>query len=127
MRILCPISLGLISLAALVGCSAQPQVAAPAKPVPAVAAAKKAQAKPAAMAAVKDEDEFTPPPGYHQKIDNGRIYYCTKVVVLGSRFAKDDCRTQAQLEEMESAKGSMRGEITQRQALCTTAAGCVNP
>jgi len=122
MRVLC-----LISLAAMAGCASQPQVAAPAKPVPAVVAANKAHAKPVAMAAAKDEDEFTPPPGYQKKIDNGRIYYCTKVVVLGSRFAKDDCRTQAQLEEMESAKGAMRGEIAQRQSMCASAAGCGAP
>ena len=119
MRILC-----LISLAALVGCSSQPQVAAPAKPIPAVAVAKEAPAAPVAMAATQNEDEYTPPAGYRRKVDNGHIYYCAKVKVLGSRFPKEDCRTQAQLEQLEAEKAEMRDEIANQQRNCTGKVGC---
>jgi len=120
MRIVC-----LISLALLFGCSSQPQVAAPAKPAtPAVATAKEAPAAPVAMAAADNEDEYTPPAGYRRKVDNGHIYYCAKLKVLGSRFPKEDCRTQVELELLESQKAATRDEVARQQRVCTGKVGC---
>jgi hypothetical protein len=46
--------------------------------------------------------------------------------VLGSRFPKDDCRTASQLRDMEVQKEAMRGEIGQKNSVCSSAAGCAN-
>ena len=74
--------------------------------------------------AVDDDKPFKPPTGYRAKRVNGNQVYCTKVVVLGSRFPKEDCRTEAQLRDLEAQKASMRGEMSQKGAVCTGAGAC---
>jgi len=77
----------------------------------------------ATKAAVEDDKPFKPPTGYRAKRVNGNDVYCTKVVVLGSRFPKEDCRTEAQLRDLEAQKASMRGEMEQRNKVCASANG----
>jgi len=77
-----------------------------------------------AKAAVEDEKPFKPPTGYRAKRVNGSQVYCTKVVVLGSRFAKEDCRTEAQLRDLEAQKAAMRGEMDQRNKVCSGQGAC---
>ena len=115
---------------------------APAQP-PAEAAATKTEAaaeatpeKPAAQltateaaatAAVAEQEEdkpFKPPAGYRSKRVDGKQVYCTKVVVLGSRFPKEDCRTEAQLRELELRNQEMRGDIDSRNRLCAGGGAC---
>jgi len=75
-------------------------------------------------AAAEEEKPFKPPSGYRAKRVNGMEVYCTKVVVLGSRFPKEDCRTEAQLRDLEAQKGSMRGEMDQKKMICSGAGAC---
>jgi hypothetical protein len=77
-----------------------------------------------AKAAVEEEEAFKPPSGYRAKRVNGNQVYCTKVVVLGSRFPKEDCRTEAQLRDLEAQKASMRGEMDQKKMVCSGAGAC---
>lgn len=77
-----------------------------------------------AKAAVEDDKPFKPPTGYRAKRVNGNQVYCTKVVVLGSRFAKEDCRTESQLRDLERQKEAMRGEMDQRNHVCSGAGAC---
>lgn len=93
---------------------------------PAQSAADAPAAKGDAQAnvAVQDEKPFKPPSGYRPKRVNGEQVYCTKVVVLGSRFPKEDCRTEAQLRDIEAQKASMRTEMDQIKHVCTSSAGC---
>lgn len=79
-----------------------------------------------ANAAVQEDKPFKPPQGYRAKRVNGEQVYCTKVVVLGSRFPKEDCRTEAQLRDIEAQKASMRTEMDQIKHVCSSAAGCAN-
>lgn len=79
-----------------------------------------------ATPAAEEEKPFKPPQGYRAKRVNGEQVYCTKVVVLGSRFPKEDCRTQAQLRDLEAQKASMRGGMDQSNRVCASAAGCAN-
>jgi hypothetical protein len=96
------------------------------------AAAEAAAEQPAAQAtsteatakAAEDNKPFKPPTGYRAKRVNGEQVYCTKVVVLGSRFAKEDCRTEAQLRDLEAQKASMRGEMDQRNRVCAGGGAC---
>jgi len=76
-----------------------------------------------AKAAVDTDKPFKPPTGYRAKRVNGDQVYCTKVVVLGSRFPKEDCRTEAQLRDMEAQKASMRTEMGQKGAVCASSNG----
>jgi hypothetical protein len=96
------------------------------------AAAEAAAEKPAAQAnsteatakaAVEDDKPFKPPTGYRAKRVNGDQVYCMKVAVLGSRFPKEDCRTEAQLRDLEAQKASMRNEMDQRNHVCASGNG----
>jgi hypothetical protein len=90
--------------------------------------ANQATATETTAAAVQEDDKpFKPPTGYRAKRVNGDQVYCTKVVVLGSRFPKEDCRTEAQLRDLEAQKATMRNEMDQHNHMCTSAAGCANP
>jgi len=77
-----------------------------------------------AKAAAADDKPFKPPTGYRAKRVNGNQVYCMKVVVLGSRFPKEDCRTEAQLRDLEAQKASMRGEMGQKGAICSGQGAC---
>ena len=97
------------------------------------AAAEAAADKPAAQAnsteamlkaGADDDKPFKPPTGYRAKRVNGNQVYCTKVVVLGSRFAKEDCRTESQLRDLERQKEQMRGEMDQRNHVCSGQGAC---
>jgi len=67
---------------------------------------------------------FTIPPGYRKRPDKGPDVYCAKMVVLGSRFPKEDCRTEQQLRDLEEQKAAMRGEMGQRMGVCATGNPC---
>lgn len=121
MRFLC-----LLAASLLAACSS-PAPREEAAPAPALAASNLPAQAPVAASAQNEVDEFKPPAGYKRKVENGQIFYCAKVTVLGSRFPKDDCRTQAQLEDLEMQKANARGELEQRRAICSSAAGCANP
>ena len=98
------------------------QAAADQPAAPAQANSTEATAKAAEPA--EAEKPFKPPTGYRAKRVNGSDVYCTKVVVLGSRFPKEDCRTEAQLRDMEAQKASMRGEMDQKKMICSGAGAC---
>lgn len=117
-------------LAAVTGCAAQPESSgtnSEAAPAPAVVFAASSGTSAKAENAAAPAAEFKPPKGYRKRVEGGTTYYCTKVVVLGSRFEKDDCRTQAELQDLAFQREGMRGDMEQRRSLCTSAAGCANP
>jgi hypothetical protein len=95
-------------------------------PADAAAAEKPAEQATAAVAEPADDKErvFKPPQGYRPKRINGDQVYCTKVVVLGSRFPKEDCRTEAQLRDIENQKKSMRSEMEQKNKVCAGGGAC---
>ena len=74
--------------------------------------------------AVADDKPFKPPTGYRAKRVNGNQVYCTKVVVLGSRFPKEDCRTEAQLRDLQAQKEALRGEMDQKNKVCSGQGAC---
>ena len=76
-----------------------------------------------AKAAAEEDKPFKPPTGYRAKRVNGNQVYCTKVSVLGSRFPKEDCRTEAQLRDLEAQKATLRGEMDQHNRVCASGNG----
>ena len=83
-----------------------------------------AESATAAITPAEEDKEFKVPPGYRAKRVNGQQVYCTKIVVLGSRFSKEDCRTEGQLRDLEAQKASMRGEMEQRNRVCGGGSDC---
>ncbi len=117
MRLVC-----LIALAVLAGCSSQPQTESSA--IAASGVASDATSASALAPAAATEDEFQPPSGYKRRVENDQTFYCTKIAVLGSRFPKEDCRTQEQLEYMEQEKALMRVEFERQKSVCSSAVAC---
>lgn len=119
--------LTLAALVALGGCASQ-NGAAPSSPAVADAAVAQVASTPAtgATAAAEPNAVFQPPPGYKRRPDMGENIYCTKITVLGSRFPKDDCRSEAELRDLEMQRASGRAEMEQRRGVCTSAAGCAS-
>jgi hypothetical protein len=115
---------GLVVLALIAGCSSQAVTPSETRLAASNTDSKVVPAVP--VAAGEEAAEFTPPPGYKRRVENGEVVYCTKLVVLGSRFPKEDCRTQQQLEELELRKAEQRGNFEQNRQVCTSAAGCAN-
>jgi hypothetical protein len=109
---------------------AQETAAPAAQPTAEATTEKSASPAPAtettAAAVQQDDKPFKPPTGYRPKRVNGDQVYCTKVVVLGSRFPKEDCRTEAQLRDLEVQKASMRNEMDQANHVCSSANGCAS-
>ncbi|HET9448793.1 MAG TPA: hypothetical protein VFO35_21150 [Steroidobacteraceae bacterium] len=87
------------------------------------AAAQPAQTETTAKAdTAPEEKKFRPPAGYKPKRVNGEQVWCTKTVILGSKFPKEDCRTEAQLREIVRSRATMREELGRGRSC--SGAGC---
>jgi hypothetical protein len=62
--------------------------------------------------------QFKPPAGYKVKILEWDIVYCRKTPVLGSRFPKEICMTEAELKEHMAANEEMRRNKDQSSRVC---------
>jgi hypothetical protein len=80
----------------------------------------------AAPATANENTPLRPPAGYRPKRINGEQVWCAKLVVLGSRFPKEDCRNEAELRELIRIRESMRTDMEQRLRTCASSAnaGC---
>jgi hypothetical protein len=81
-------------------------------------------AAPVAAAASEHVDDFEPPPGFKARFGNGETIYCRKTVVLGSRFPKEMCLTEAQLKDFEANNDSMRRNKDEASRVCANPAAC---
>jgi hypothetical protein len=63
----------------------------------------------------EEEIAFKPLPGYRPKRVDGAQVWCQKTVVLGSKFAKEYCVTEAQMRELIRSRQSMREDLGQRR------------
>jgi hypothetical protein len=86
---------------------------------PATATTDTATAQTAAVAEDKNLP-LKPPAGYRPKRINGQQVWCAKLVVLGSRFPKEDCRNEAELRELIRIRESMRTDMEQRLRTCAS-------
>ena len=66
----------------------------------------------------RKKQQFKPPPGYRVKIYGWDIVYCRNTPVLGSRFPKEVCMTEAQLKEHMAANDEMRRNKDQTSRVC---------
>jgi len=86
-------------------------------------AAQPAQTEETSAKADTSEKPFKPPAGYKAKRIDGRQVWCQKTVILGSKFPKEDCRTEAQLREIARSRASMREELGRGRSC--SGGGCV--
>jgi hypothetical protein len=83
-----------------------------------------AKTEPQAQATDSEQRAFKPPPGFKAKILDWGIVYCKKMPVLGSRFPKDVCMSEAELKEYLANNDAMRRDKDQASRICT---GACNP
>jgi|SoiMethySBSTD1v2_1073268.scaffolds.fasta_scaffold900165_1 hypothetical protein len=96
-------------------------------PEQATAASSETPTAETATAATAKEDStkrLRPPAGYKPRRVNGQQVWCAKLVVLGSKFPKEDCRNEAELRELIRVRESMRTDMEQRTRTCTSSGGC---
>ncbi|NJO13616.1 MAG: hypothetical protein HC872_09305 [Gammaproteobacteria bacterium] len=55
---------------------------------------------------------------------NGELFYCRKMVVLGSRFPQNLCLSESQLKEHMARTEAMKRNKDEVSRICTTKAGC---
>lgn len=74
----------------------------------------------AASAAAEEakKPQFKPPHGYRVKINGWDIVYCRKEAILGSRFPKEICMTEAELKAYLAANDEMRRNKDQTSRVC---------
>jgi hypothetical protein len=98
--------------------------AAQTKPAESAAASSEStassEASTATTAAADTKTPLRPPAGYRPKRVNGEQVWCAKLVVLGSRFPKEDCRNEAELRELIRTRESMRTDMEQRLRTCSS-------
>jgi hypothetical protein len=93
---------------------ATPAATAAAPAAPATEAPKPA-ATPTAQAATSKSEPLKVPAGYKAKVVNGETKFCRKDQPLGTRFPTEVCMTEAQYQDQERNRDSMRNAIQDRQ------------
>ncbi len=116
--------------AAVAAAPAQEPATAPA-PVAATAAAAApaavSEADPAdpaaAAAAAAVSSDFIAPAGYRKKTFGEKTLYCRSDTPVGTRFAKEYCYSQADLQRMEASKRTLQQEVDRNRRTCA-GGGC---
>ena len=125
----------LCSLIVMGGCAANPGSApgsdaaaaspqATASPQTAASAPAAAPSPAAQPAAEASKVPFNLPPGFKPTRISGELFYCRKMVVLGSRFPKLLCLNEDQLKEHIEGNEAMKRNKDEVSRLCTTKDGC---
>ena len=119
----------LCSLIVMGGCAANPgsspgSDAAAALPQAAASAPAAAPSPSARPAAQVSKVPFNLPPGFKPTRISGELFYCRKMVVLGSRFPKQLCLNEDQLKEHIAGNEAMKRNKDEVSRLCTSKEGC---
>jgi hypothetical protein len=119
----------LCSLIVMGGCAANPGPSAgsdPAAASPQAAASASAAAPSSAAEPAAKVSKLPPdlPPGFKPTRISGELFYCRKMVVLGSRFPKQLCLNEDQLKEHIARQEAMKRNKDEVSRLCTTKEGC---
>jgi hypothetical protein len=67
---------------------------------------------------------FGLPPGFKPTRISGELFFCRKMVVLGSRFPRHLCLSEDQLKEYLARTEEMKRNKEEASHVCTTSAGC---
>jgi hypothetical protein len=107
----------LSALMVIGGCAANPG----SPPASDASAAPPPAAQPAAAVS---KAPFDLPPGFKPTRISGELFYCRKMVVLGSRFPKQLCLNEDQLKEHMAGNEAMKRNKDEVSRLCTSKDGC---
>ena len=88
---------------------------------PAVASAAPEQATTNATAAASEG--YIAPAGYQKKVRGTKTVYCKSDTPVGTRFSKEYCYTQQDLERMEASRSNTAQEVDRARRTCT-GGGC---
>jgi len=121
----------LMVVAALAACASEPsQQAAPAgpstSPAPVAAPAPSAPAAPVAAVTAATPTEsgaYNPPAGYQKRQRGTKTVYCKSDTPVGTRFSKEYCYSQQDLERMEASRTNTMQEVERARRTCT-GGGC---
>lgn len=115
----------LCSLIAMGGCAANPESASGPEAGAASAPASQPAAAPASQpTAEAGKLSFDLPPGFKPTRISGELFYCRKMVVLGSRFPQRLCLNQDQLKDYVAGTEEMKRDKEEVSRICTSVDGC---
>jgi hypothetical protein len=116
-------ALALIVVVTAAACASGPaqQAASPNPPQAALVAATAAPS--AAESTAATGGGFNAPAGYQKRNRGGTTVYCKSETPVGTRFAKEYCYTQADLERMEASRVNLKQEVERTRRTCT-GGGC---
>ena len=77
----------------------------------------------AAAAAAAVSSDFIAPAGYRKKTFGDKTLYCRSDTPVGTRFAKEYCYSQADLQRMEASKRNLQQEVDRNRRTCA-GGGC---
>jgi invasion protein IalB len=80
-------------------------------------------AAPAAAATAAAASDFNPPAGYRKKTFGDKTLYCRSDTPVGTRFAKEYCYSQTDLERKEASKRTLQQEVDRNRRTCA-GGGC---
>jgi hypothetical protein len=114
----------LISMAASIvtGCASEgaravePQTSA--ETVGSVRATAAAERDPAATDTPAADGGFVPPSGYHKRVHRGQTVYCKSETPVGTRFSRQYCFTEQELERIEANRRNVQREIDRARRGC---------
>jgi hypothetical protein len=121
----------LIVAAAVTACASDPASKAtpavqPVAPTQVVAPAPSAPAVPeqaASTEAATESGVYIAPAGYQRKVRGTKTVYCKSDTPVGTRFAKEYCYTQQDLERMEASRANTQQDLERARRTCT-GGGC---
>jgi hypothetical protein len=119
-RILCTIFIGLVAQAAPAQDSPIGNDTPTAQQAPDKAAAESA----VPLAAAKEEQEFTPPPGFQTKKRGQMVLYCKRDRETGTRFRTEKCYDEDQVREYLLALEVQKRDLDRIRSTCTTGSTC---
>jgi hypothetical protein len=121
----------LLVAVAMTACASDPASKAapasqPAAPTPVAASAPAAPAAPEQTVAAESATEsgvYIAPAGYQKKVRGSKTLYCKSDTPVGTRFAKEYCYTQQDLERMEASRSNSVQDVERARRTCT-GGGC---
>jgi len=77
-------------------------------------------------ASAKDEEAFTPPPGFSTKKHGKYTVYCKKDASIGTRFRSEKCFDREQLQEYLLTQEENKRDVDRMRATCGGGSTCVH-
>jgi len=120
-RTLCTIFIGLMAQGALAQDSPIGSDTAAARQAP-----DKAAMESTASAVAKEEQEFTPPPGFQTKKRGQLVLYCKRDRETGTRFTTEKCYDEDQVREYLLALEVQKRDLDRIRSTCATGSTCAS-